>query len=172
MIDFTYYCDQDSVTAILSAVGVTLRLDDDQSGSASVSEIAYLTQLRGWASQTVDMYCWDRYSPSWLAQSPLVQRWASFLACYDLCSRRGNAVPDQIQMHAEKAEDDLKEIHAGRLRIPGIPQRRVCAPTWSNTRFDPRFQFRCIRVERNTSSRIASGVPQVIDIPSQFWVEL
>ena len=172
MIDVTYYTSADDVTAVLSAHGVRLRLDDDQSGSLSVAETATLTQFRGWASQTVEMYTFDHYAPAYLATSPLVQAWATWLCCYELCKRRGNAVPEVIQDEAERTEDTLKDIQGGRLRIPGIPLRRSRAPTWSNTRFNPRYTFRCIRVERRSSSPIRSALPVVEDYQSAYWVEL
>lgn len=168
----TYFCTQADLEAVLSAHGVRLRLDDDQSGTATSGEIAYLTLIRGWASETVLMYCNDRYAPSILATSPLVNGWTTYLAAYELCFRRGNAVPDPIQAQAERTEDTLREIQEGRLRIPGVPVRRITAPVWSNVRFNPHFQFNTIRVERRTSSPIRTDLKQIRDLQSDFWVEL
>jgi phage gp36-like protein len=157
------YCDQGSVERYLSAQGVSLRLDDDGDGYISDTEQAALTDALIEASETCNFYLFWKYTPTMLATSNWVNRKATLLAAYRLCSRRGNPPPQIVVEDAARVEEDLKAVADGGRMVPNLALRRVLAPVFSNTRVDPRYNFRCIRVERQQSSSQPSQLPQNTD---------
>lgn len=171
--NITTYCTQSDIEHYLSAAGVELSVDDDGDGYISTDEQAAITDARVEASETVNFYCWDKYTPAALATSNWVNRAATIFAAYRLRSRRGNPVPAIIVDDAGKYEEKLTLIKEANGKIPGVPLRRTLAPVWSNTRCDPRYQFRVIRVERNQSAlHNPTQLPQNTDYSDAFTFEL
>ena len=146
------YCDQTDVTNILSAAGFLDRLDDNRDGILSVAEQGAFTAIQTDVSEWVNFYCYHNYDPMYLSQSNWINLRAAELAAYLVCTRRGNSCPDVIYERAQKAEQWLQEIHAGRYMLPNVPMRRARAPVFSSLRADPRFRFKVLRVETNYSS--------------------
>ncbi len=124
------------------------------------------------ATETANFFLYAKYDPSQLVQSNLVNRWTTYLAGYDLCTCRGNPVPESVVVQAEKAEEKLKAIYDGQHFLPGIGLRQNQAPTWDNLSADPRFQFRVIRVERRTSSQEPTRRPTIISYPDAYVFEI
>ncbi|MFI5113495.1 MAG: phage protein Gp36 family protein [Terriglobales bacterium] len=114
------YCAIADIQDILSSVGVTLRTDDAPPSS-------YGNAIAKAANQ-IDKFLYRTYNPTDLAQSDLVKDWAAIIACYYLCTRRGNPVPPGIVVLYEGAVADLQEIKLGQNDIPGIPRRKAYAP--------------------------------------------
>lgn len=167
------YCTQTDVERILSVTGVRDRLDDDQDGYVSTAEQARMTEICEDVSDTVDFYCWDRYSPDQLSLSSWVLKRSAELAAYFLCTTRANPVPQSIMDRAQKAEDWLEQVHEGRYRIPSCVLRRSQAPVWSSIRADPRYNWRVLRVELGySSSRQTTTQPQNPDYREQFSAEM
>jgi len=153
------YIDDDGLNAALSANGVLLRADDNQDGTVDPTEEMRITQAKNAASETIDYYCFSRYTPANLANSNLIYEAAKWLAAYQLCATRGNEVPESVIEQAEQWEEKLKAIQAGRGRVPGIPYRMSQAPAWDNVRVNVHYDFKAIRVERKTSSQVPSTFP-------------
>lgn len=161
------YCTQADVEHLLSQAGVVMRLDDDNDGSASNPfELHAMQDSINDATESCNYFLFMKYDPANLANSNWVNRRATILAAYDLCGRRGNPVPESLAERAEKALEELEAVAEAYRLLPGIPLRRTCAPTWDNVRCDPRYNWKVIRVERNTSS------PQTTSQPvNQDWME-
>src|SRR6185369_6058368 len=137
---------------MLSVAGVRSRLDDDQDGYVTAAEQARLTDIITDVSETVDFYCYDRYSQDKLAGSNWVKARATELATHFLCTTRANPAPESVIERATKAEQWLEQVHEGRYRIPGCALRRSQAPVWSSLRADPRYNWKVLRVEQAYSS--------------------
>lgn len=149
----TLLCNQTDVENYLSPMGVKLSVDDDGDGYVSTQEQQAISDALAEAAETVYFYTWHKYTPNALATSNLVNRKATIFAAYRLRGRKGNKVPEQVEEDAAKAEELLATILNGNGLLPMIPLRRILAPVWSYTRVDARYNFRCIRVERNNSSQ-------------------
>lgn len=167
----TLLAQQSDVEHYLSAQGVRYRLDDDGDGVVSVDEQAALTDALTEASETCYFYLFFKYDPVNLAVSNWVNRKATILAGYRICTRRGNPPPNIVVEDAAKAEEDLKAVADGPRMVPNVPLRRMLAPVWSNTRADPRYNFRVIRVERQQSSQQTTGLPQNTDWQDAYLFE-
>ena len=166
------FCDKGDVERRLSAEGVLLRLDHDDDGTVSVAEEAGMADALSDAAETILYYCWAKYDPTVLQQSAWINRRAVDFATYVLCGTRGNPIPDSVSKRAREAEKKLLEIRDGPGLVPACPLRRRMAPAWSNTRLDPRFSFKVIRVDPQTSSQASGLVPQVTDWQAAYTIEI
>ncbi len=149
----TLLCSQSDVEHYFSARAVKLHLDDNADGIVDAGEQAAMTDALTEAAETIYYYCYQIYSPAALATSNLVNRMATHFAGYRLAGRKGNPIPETVVEDVAKDEERLKEVRDANGRLPGVPLRRILAPIVDNIRVDPRYNFRCIRVERNQSSQ-------------------
>lgn len=172
------FCDDVDVQELLSALGVTLRLDDDGGGTLSAGESAFLVRAHSWATSRVLFYCGQLYRADEMASSWLVNEWATCLsACY-VCSRRCNPVPDSIHdlVYGPDGDGgvmgDLKEVRLGLAQIPDVAMRNAPWPAWSNVIVDPRYRLRQIRVQRTISDKVpVRSYTQNVDHPSEMTWE-
>ena len=163
------YTDRAHVEMVLSVAGVESRLDDDGDNFDNTTEALRMQDAINRATETINFYLWNRYSPDRIAQcSNLANQWAADLASYYLCRTRGNPVPESIIEAAREAEERLEKIYKGRFRLPGVPMRRNNGPTYDNLRIDVRYRFRVIRVEGNTSSQQPTTQPRDFDLNEAF----
>lgn len=166
------YCDQGDVERLMSTYGVMTMLDDDDSGAIDGSEDAAMADCLTEATETINYYCWERYTPAIMATSNWVNRAATKFAAYCLRQRRNNEVPEALLEAVEKLEDMLQQILEGKAKIPNLPMRFKKSVVWSNTRFVPEYSFRCIRVIRSTSSKHSqTALPQSLDMQDLFTQE-
>lgn len=168
----TLYCTEADVRRVSSSMAVDLRLDDDGDGTVSGDEALALQDALIDATETINFYCWQKYSPLSLSRSNFINRRASVLAAYVLSRRRDNPAPEALETSAEKAIEELESVCVNGKLLPGVPLRRTLGPSWSNTRCVPGYTFRVIRVERNTSSRDRTAKPVVPDYREQYTIEL
>lgn len=167
------FCTQADVERRLSALGVQLRLDHDNDGAVDADEQLTMTDAISDATETLLYYCWAKYAPEVLATSPWINRRAVDYAAYVLCGVRCNPIPEDVIRRVEAAEKLLKEVRDGNGFLPNVPLRRRMAPVWSNTRVDPRYQFKVIRVDPQTSSRHSGGTyAQNVDWPASYTFEI
>ena len=168
------YCVQGDIEAILSQTGIRLRLDKDGDGQLDATEIGALNYVISGASDTIDFYCSQKHTQAYLVQSTWVNYRCAILATYDACKLAANPVPEAIEDWADRViEDELKKIRYGTDFVPNIPLARKLAPVFSNTRCDPNYQFRVIRVERQQSTdSIPTGLRQNTDYADAFTLEV
>lgn len=152
------YATEADVLALIGAEGEQGRLDDDGSGTVSAGEQAYLTKALSWASGRVNQHCLGRYEASELAASWVVSWWATVIAAYWLCCRRGNPAAGSIKSLYEEAMAELKSVQSGEQPLADAATRASNFPSWSNVTVD-RFGhvLRRIRVQRATSDRHDEG---------------
>jgi len=158
------YCVQQDVENMLGAEGLLNKIDDFGNRSITTTEQQAITDAITDATVDIDFCCGQRYSPTWLATSALINRWATILAAYAVCARRGEDPPASLEARMLDVKEKLESIQNGTNNIPGLPMRRIMAPVWSHTRVRIDYQFRCLRVEtRNSSQKPADSLPQNID---------
>jgi phage gp36-like protein len=136
-----FYCDADDVRRLLSSAGAMSFADHDQNG---VEDPGVLDDCIGQATQEIDFCLHERYEPDQLVLSAIVNRWATNLACYFLCQRRGNPVPEPIQRECDRIlfeeNSALNEIRRGNRWLPGLEPNRGQAPSFANMTIDRRFR--------------------------------
>ena len=165
---YLYLTEQDLMSR-LSVEGVLSRLSE---ADVTPLEQQALTDVLSDASETINFYTWMKYDPSVLVGIPWVNRRAVDLAAWIFCGIKANPIPESVQQKAEQAQKWLEEICDGPRLIPLANLRRRLAPVWSNVRVIPGYQFKCIRVETQTSSPATPGYPQQPDWESTFTFEI
>ena len=166
------FCTRAQIERRLSAEGVLSRLDHDEDGALSPEEEAALADAIDDASQTIQFYLWAKYDPAIMGNYSWVQHRAVDYATYLLCGFRGNPVPDSVYERVEKAQAFLEAVQQGKATVPGLPLRRRLAPQWSNVRVEVGYQFKCIRVEPNTSAPHSGKYTQQTDYEALYRFEL
>jgi hypothetical protein len=150
------YLVQGDLERQMGVYGLKVRLDQNADGYITTDEQAIVQDIINEATETVNFYCWGKYTDAMLATSNWVNRKATILGVYRACTIRLNPVPDFVVEDSAKVEEELKTVRDGAGLIPFLPLRRALAPKWSNTRVVVwPFEFRCIRVERCNSSQQA-----------------
>lgn len=166
------FCTQADVETRLTQQGVQARLDADLDGAVSPAEQQAMTDSISDASETVLFFLWSKYTPEMLQTSAWVNRRCVDYAAYQVCKLKQAPVPDSVMLTVQEAEKALQAVQDGSALIPLLPLRMRLAPTWSNSRVDVRYQFKCIRVEQQTCPVHTGKATQQPDYPSQFTVEL
>lgn len=163
------FCTQADVESLLSADGLTGRLDDDESGTASAGELAYLTQAIRWSTVRVQMYC-NAYPAEDLVNSWLVNWWASIIAAFMVSVRRGNPSASSLSDLHDAAMEDLKLVRSGEYTLPDVALRDSAFPAWSNMSCPAvgrsvaklRVQTSISSRKGNQSGRIVDGLARIV----------
>lgn len=155
--------DGDSIRSALSSAGVTLRLDDDASGTVDATEDDRLDQAVGVGTATVTRYTQTRYDTTDLTNSWTVWDWATTLAAVWLCRRCGNAVPKSLLRAQEDIMEDLRSVQAGQLLIEDVAKRTTDAPGFSSVIVDPFYRGKKIRVQRRQGDGVRRERRPAID---------
>ena len=157
----TVYCTESEVERFLSANAVTDFADNDQDGS---KDVGVVDDCINQATEEIDLYARQRYTPALLVTSTLINRWAVVIAARFLCQRRGNPVPDSLESEwlriADPTDGILVMIAKGKRQLPGIALRADLRPTFSNLVIDRRYQRSTVRVTTTNSSDAPSDQSQ------------
>lgn len=145
----TTYCTQSDIERLLSAAGALSFADHDENGTA---ETGVFGDCIDQASGEIELFTNGWYDATGLASSTLVTRWATVMASVFLCQRRGNPVPESLQMEFERISAMLERVRTGELRIPGVAFSADMRPAFSNLTIDRRFNNQRARVVRQSSS--------------------
>lgn len=155
------YTSEAAMTRYLSAAGLEAFTDHEESGSLD-SDV--LHDCINQATEEIDGYARQRYTQAGLAGSNLIQQWATTLACYFLCLRRGNPPIDSLQIAYDRLLDPdkglLVRLAQGKYNLPGVALGFDPRPSWSNLRIDRRFPNSQTRVVRANSSDSPSVLGQ------------
>lgn len=156
-----YFCSIDDMIRFLSAQGVTEFSDHSETG---VWDSDVVDDARGRAADEITATLYPLYSAANLANSTLVKHWAVVVACFYLCTTRGNGVPASLAAEYERimAVPDglLERVKRGTMVLPGIPRTSVNVPAFSNLTIDRRFRREKIRVIPAISSPVESAIEQ------------
>ena len=115
----TTYCINSDVEDVMSTHGVTAYIDDDESGSRSGAETAYLTSaVERAAAMWVNPRVLMRYKASDLSGNGYL-KWANaVIGALEVCRRRNNPIPISLASDAERIELQLQQIQRGQLNVP------------------------------------------------------
>jgi hypothetical protein len=162
------YCTQGDVEAIYGVAGVSLRLDDDETGVLTAVELAYLNAtIIPWATSRVNIYLMGRYDAAALSSSFAVNDFTAIFAALKLSRRRGNPAPEAIKELYDEAVGLLKEIKANQMSLEDVPERTTGSISWRNIHHS-RHMLRRNRVERLISERTTPSMPVTTDLPSEY----
>lgn len=161
------YCSQTDVETLLAVDGLSLRLDDDQTGTLSATETAYLTRIIGWVTARLNMYLLGRYDAANLETSFAVNEFAAIMVAQRVSRRRGNPAAKAIQELYEEVIEMLEQIKAGSLGLEDVAERTSGAPFWDNIRHT-RHTLRRTRVERPISEKTPRQTPPVYDQSAEW----
>lgn len=137
------YCSEEDIANRLSIAGVALRVDDippedlgDAIDRASIEVFEHLGNI---------------YDDSELNAAATINRWASDIATYFVCTRRGNPAPSSVVKAYERAIEKLEKYQTGRFLLPDASPRAMAAPSMQNhgPRLTPAPH---IRVQRKRST--------------------
>lgn len=159
----TLYTDQSSVEALLSVVGVQLRVDDDESGTISPTEQTWIDYSISFGTSFVNRYAAVHYDTSSLAGSWSVWNWATIAASRWLCTRRGNSIPAAIAGWWEETKTELEQVRDRTMYIDDAALRNTASPVWSVLRLDGRYIIPQLRVIRSLSEPTPAQFPQNYD---------
>lgn len=136
--------------SIWSALGVTLRLDDDDTGANTGYETAVLEDVICEATETARALLMHRYADAEMEFNTWVRRRVSYLAAHLLSLRRGN--PAQFEARAEQVLKELRAIREGREWVPDAKPLGNMAPSLSNLTVDYRYNRSQVRIDPQTST--------------------
>ena len=144
------YTSADEMVAIISQLGIDLRVDDS-------TDILQLPPVINEATDTINLYLYYRYEDHDLADNTIIRRWCSFIAVRLLCIRRANPIPEAIETHYQEIIGWLEKCKTGQFPIPRLPTRLDFAPALSNFKINDRFKVNKIRVQPSISTGGASS---------------
>jgi hypothetical protein len=167
------YCDESDIQDVLSTIGETGRLDDNDDGTIDPTEQGRVQKAIFYATARVNFYCASRYATADLATCWTINNYATVLACVWLSRRRGNPPPAGLLDLEEEVLTDLKEIRSGDAQLPEIGLRTAAWPAWSNVRIDSLYSLRKVRVQTGVGMSEQTPTPyrRNVDWPSVYVVE-
>lgn len=163
------YATADDVVAILSTDGLVGRLDDDESGTNSAGETAYLTKAIAWATARVNLFCLGKHAAQSLSESWTVNLWCSVIAAYFVSCRRGNPPAGSLGEMYEMTMEDLKAVKTGELTLADTATRDSAFPGWANVSAPSLYhRFKRLRVQVPISGRKGDQTGVIKDRASQI----
>lgn len=147
--------DSAAMQRLFSAAGIQAFSDHEEIGEIDDDVV---TDAIYDASEEILGAVFNRYEPEQVQTSRVVRTWATFLACYYLCLRRGNDYPASWSGEIERIRTELELIRHGK-GLRGVPLRADLRPVWSNLQVDRRWPRSKVRVVRQTGPKVDSTQP-------------
>ena len=126
------YCLKADIEALWTAAAVLASVDDDSSGTLSVTEEGYITRAIERAAERMNAYLEERYVLSELASNTWCRDANAAIAAYLLSIRRGSSAPAPFQSQYDSLMSDLFEIACGRLKVPQARESVDNVPSVTN----------------------------------------
>ncbi len=155
-------CTIAEVERFYSANAVIDAADHDADG---VADTDVVEDCINQASDEIELYARQQYTPAVLATSTLVTRWCVVMSTRFLQERRGNVVSNSIAVQWDRIIENLEKVSENRLQLPGLAKRDDLRPTWSNLKIDRRFRHSKIRVTQTNSSSAPTKLTQDGTLP-------
>lgn len=130
------YCLQSDIESILAAHGVVAAFDDNQGGTLSATELAYITDAIDYGAALMNTYLVQRYKLSELVGSNWCRFCNAVLAAGRTMTRRGHPVPGSLQAEIDNWLELLKQVGSGFYRIPDKVSSYDHRPSVSNLAVD------------------------------------
>lgn len=161
------YTTETRIQRLFSSQGVTAFADHDQSGT---SDTGVVDDCINRATAEIRARLVRFYEDTDLAGHELINEWATVLATFFLCQRRGNPSPDCFVEDVAYIRGELKELVSLREILSDIPFRGGSPCTVSNLTVDRRYRQSQIRVTEQNSSDAPTLMTQdsAAEVPSVF----
>lgn len=130
----TVYCTSADLEAIWDPALMLASVDDDADDVLDALEQTYLDRAIERAAGRMNAYLETRFTLSSLAGNAWCRDANAAIAVYLLAIRRGEAAPAVLQEQYDAYFDELHDIAAGRLNIPGVGSASAISVT--NFQFD------------------------------------
>lgn len=124
-----------------------------------------------YATAEVGLYLASRYDVANLAQSWVVNKWATTLALRWVAKRRMMAAPQGVESDYEEAKEAMQKVQQGKLNLPNIAPRTSGWPFMSNVMIDYSYWTRRVRVEPSISEPTRTQYPQAVDWNSIVYLQ-
>lgn len=167
--------DLDALQRFITAEGVISYSEIDEGGSSG--EIS--DECIAFAIAYVKGRLAAMYVPSVLDRSPILREWTTVIAARTLCTRRGNPIPDSLEMRYQEIiamNGLLDQVFHGVIALIDdqgavIGGKPTSAPMMSNLRIDRRYPNRTVRVVRQTTRPVQSKLPRNLgsDYFGGYW---
>lgn len=160
----TPFTTRDQIARLMSADGVSLRLDD---AASDVEETDMIDEIIADATEYIWQFLWLNYVEADAAASTWVQRRATYIAAHFLSIRRGN--PGLFVDRFEISTEELKRVYDRSMYVPGLNVNFQSQPTVSNFIIDNRGYAPVQRVREDSMgtypeqrTTVAFPYPEVI----------
>lgn len=154
------YCQESDLQERFSPAAVTAWADQNGNNTEYTNTV---DDAINQASQEIEGYARQRYTPAGLSGCDLIKRWCVTLAGFYLSTTRGNPAPASIEKEYGRILAKLEKVAAGTFQLPGVALRSDTRPTWSNLRVDRQYTQTKIRVEQQGSSQAPTTLSQNLD---------
>lgn len=155
-------CSVAELNRFLSTDAVDDFADHNADGSADADVVEDCINQ---ASDEIELYARQQYTPAALATSTLIIRWCVVMSARFLQERRGNVVSESIAVQWDRILENLEKVSNNLLQLPGLAKRDDLRPTWSNLKIDRRFRHSKIRVTQTNSSNAPTKLTQDATLP-------
>lgn len=149
------WTSRSEIESIWSALGVTLRLDDNDDAANTGNETNMLDDAIDEATETARALLMHRYADAEMDASPWVRRRVSYLAANILSIRRGN--PAQFESKATAVIKELRAVRDGLDFVPDAVPLKDFGPSGTNISVDWRFNRSQLRADPQTATGGTSG---------------
>lgn len=153
----TTYCTIVELERFLSTNATIDFADHDADG---VADTDVIEDCINQATDEIDLYARQQYTQTVLATSTLITRWCVVISARFLAQRRGNIVPDSIEVEWQRIIEHLDAISLNTRQLPGLAKRADLRPTWSNLKIDRRYRYSTVRVTKTNSSDAPTRLTQ------------
>ena len=166
--------DLDALTRLITAQGVISFTEHDEEGSDGSSA----DECIAFAIAYVKGRLAAMYPPAVLANAPILREWTTVIAARTLCTRRGNPIPDSLEMRYQEIIDPrsgfLTQVFTGIIALVDangsiIIGKPSSAPVMSNLRIDRRYPNKSVRVVRQTTRPVDSKLTRDIGQDGGFF---
>ena len=144
------YCTRADIRNRLSEIGEAHVADDDGDGEVGTNEAANATtEAIAYATAEIDAALTPFFnSPFSIPANDWLKFRAIDLACRRLAGRRGDTIPESLELANVEAKSDLEKVRIGEIRVPGLTYPadgditvrqymgvpRACNPGWRGGR--------------------------------------
>jgi hypothetical protein len=130
------YCTIADVEELLSVQGATAFVDDDETGSRSTAEAAFITSMIGYAAERINFQINQVYVLADVVNNGWLNYANAYLAAGNLIQRRGMPLTPSLSDQIDQILDQLSQIVNGSARLPQQVPSFDTLPTVSNFKVD------------------------------------
>jgi len=161
------YTTKERIERLFSSQGVTAFADHDSDGN---SDAGVVDDCINRATAEIRAKLVRFYQDTDLAGHELINEWATVLATFFLCQRRGNPSPECFAEDVAYIRQQINELLTLQWVLSDIPFRGGSPCTVSNLTVDRRYRHSRIRVTDQNSSDAPTLMTQdsTVDVPGIF----